>query len=416
MLCLPAAHVEVIRIVGGLVRGRVAQCRLALGLGSGRADQGAGVIRAVTAEAVGVLPQDDATPVVDEGVALDGQGAVAEAVGYSAVPARLGDIDGAVREPAVRRARAPGVVGEGVALDEGVVADLVDQRLGVVGGEIVALDAEAVVIGVGPDADAVVVMDVVVLDRHVLVLPELAAPAAAAAVELASPGASGRRLDRELAERFPVARVVVGDLVVAEHDVLRAAGHLGFLRVAGVLVSVERVLAVPGQAVVLDRVTRADHHRGARHVALDRAVRDRPVVVGVGVDRSLATRRREVLDGQVLDGNAGDASAVADEREVVLVVTGRARVVAGDDRTRGAGERVVAAGVDLRVLTAAQVVRARGEVVRGAGGQLVAEQAGVVPGGDRDRAGRRGGGTAEDFRVAAHRGRRCGQRGRSRGR
>jgi hypothetical protein len=75
-----------------MVPGRVAQRGTA---GSdargGRRDQGAGIIRAVTAEAVGVLPQDDATP----------------------------------------------VVGEGVALDEGVVADLVDQRLGVVGGEIV---------------------------------------------------------------------------------------------------------------------------------------------------------------------------------------------------------------------------------------------------------------------------------------
>ena len=258
-------------------------------------------------------------------------------------------------------------------------------------------------------------MDVVVPDCHVLVLPELAASAAAAAVELAGPGASGRRPDRELAERFPVARVVVGDLVVAEHDVLRAAGHRGFLRVAGVLVSVERVLTVPGQAVVLDRVTRADHHRGARHVALDRAVRDRPVIVGVSVDRSLTTRRREVLDGQVLDGNAGDAGAVADEREVVLLVTG-ARVVAGDDRTRGADEGVAAARVDLRVLTAAQVVSACGEVVRGAGGQLVAEQAGVVPGGDRDGAGRRGGGTAEDSRIAAHRGGRSGRRWWRRGR
>ena len=256
MLGLPAAHVEVIGIIARLVPGRVAQPGTAgADARGGRGDQGAGVIRAVTAEAVRVLPQDDATPVVGEGVALDGQRAVAETVRYPAVAAGLGDIDGAVREPAVRRTRAPGIADEGVALDEGVVADLVDQRLGVVGGEIVALDAEAVIVGVGPDADAVIVVDVVVLDRHVLVLPELAAPAAAAAVELAGPGASGRRLDRERTERFPVARVVVGDLVVAEHDVLRAAGHRRYLRIAGVLVSVERVLAVPGQAVVLDRVT-----------------------------------------------------------------------------------------------------------------------------------------------------------------
>jgi hypothetical protein len=74
-----------------------------------------------------------------------------------------------------------GVGGECAALDEGVIADLVDQRFGVVGGEIVALNVEAVIVRVGPDADAVVVVDIVVLDRHVLVLPELAASAAAAA-------------------------------------------------------------------------------------------------------------------------------------------------------------------------------------------------------------------------------------------
>src|SRR5262249_2731707 len=154
-------------------------------------------------------------------------------------------------------------------------------------------------------------------------------------------------------------------------------------------------------AVVLDRVVRADHHGRAGNVVLDRVVRHGPVVVGIGVDRSLAAGRREVLDRQVLDGDAGYTGPVPDEGESVPGVPGSTRVGTGDGGPRGADERVVAAGIDLGVRPAAQIVDARGKVIGRAGRELIGEHAGVIPGRDRDRAGRRRRRTGQEPVVAA---------------
>ena len=62
------------------------------------------------------------------------------------------------------RAFAPSVVNERVVRNQGVVADLVDQSLRRVAGDVVVRDVKSGVVGVDPEPGVLVVVDVVVGD------------------------------------------------------------------------------------------------------------------------------------------------------------------------------------------------------------------------------------------------------------
>src|SRR6185437_606993 len=154
------------------------------------------------AEPVSVLPEDDATPVVDERVLRDQEGA-AEVSPHPVVRTRFRDIDRTDRESVTLRTALQAVADESVLLDDRVVADLIDQAVVIVARNIIILELKASIIRVGPESYAVIVVYPVVLDDRVLYVPEL--PAAGAA-------AVGRM-------RLPVVGVVTGDLVVLQHQI-----------------------------------------------------------------------------------------------------------------------------------------------------------------------------------------------------
>ena len=159
-------------IVGQVGHGRVAQ----------RAVAAPPVARA--AVAVGVFPLHHATPVVGQDVVGDGQRREPTAID-STVTAAVGDVDGALGEVGARRALAPAVVDQGVVLDQGVVADLVEDAVAVIVGDVVAGDGDASVVGVTPQPTGRVVVDVVVGEGRIGRVEELPAPVAATGVVLA---------------------------------------------------------------------------------------------------------------------------------------------------------------------------------------------------------------------------------------
>ena len=161
--------------------------------------------------------------------------------------------------------------------------------------EVVVADVEPGVVGVHPQADRLVVVDVVPRHRRTQVVPELA-PAGAAA----GAGAVG----------VVVLRVVVGDLVVGD-------GEVGDRDRVRARIGLEPVLAVLGQTVVVEHPVGIDDHARPVGVVLDGRVLDRPAAGQVPVDHPLLLRSREVLDGQVLDGDVG---ARAGDGVVVLVL------------------------------------------------------------------------------------------------
>jgi len=82
------------------------------------------------------------------------------------------------------------------------------------------------------------------------------------------------------------------------------------------------------------------------------------VVVRAVLTAPLAARRREVLRRPGTRWWTPAVLPFPTEGEVVLRIAGRIRVVAGDNRAGRADEGVVAARLDLGVLTAAEIVRA----------------------------------------------------------
>ena len=181
--------------------------------------------------------------------------------------------------------------------------------------EVVVAHVEAGVVGVHPQADRLVVVDVVPRDRRPQGVPELR-PAGAAA----GPG--------------PVAVVVLG-VVVA--DLVVGDGQVGDRDRVRTRIGLEPVLAVLGQAVVVEDAIGDHHHAGAVGVVLNGGVLEHPSAREILVDHALLLGGGEVLDGQILDGHI-DARAGDGELVVVLAV---------DDRPGGAGEDVVVGSIDL---------------------------------------------------------------------
>jgi hypothetical protein len=139
-------------------------------------------------------------------------------------------------------------------------------------------DDEVVVVRVGPDSRAVVVVHPVAPDVRAVHGPELRAAGAAATGQLG----------------LPVVGVVAGDLVVLDDQVGKPAGVIG----------VDPVLPVVPQAVPAHLLAVARHHRGAV-VVLDDVVLDHPAGRRVVVDHALVHRRDEPADGQASDDHVG---------------------------------------------------------------------------------------------------------------
>ena len=139
------------------------------------------------------------------------------------VAARLGEVDRGGRESGLVGPLTSAFRTNVLFTISRVVAGLVHDALGVVARDVVALEAEADIVGVRPQADSFVVVDVVVGDLRAVGLPELAAAGAAAA----------------WLPLLPVIGVVAGDLVAVQDHVLDAVGVVG----------VEPVLSVVAQAV-----------------------------------------------------------------------------------------------------------------------------------------------------------------------
>ena len=168
--------------------------------------------------------------------------------------------------------------------------------------------------------DALVVVDVVVRRLVVDRRPPLAAARAAALV-----------VWRRRGEVEGVGVVVVVDVVGGQDRVVSGC------RAA----TVEPVLAIELEAVVLDDVVGLDHDPGPVGVVLDEVVLDRPAVVVALADDGLASARDEVLHRQVLDGRVGWRGLGPSCREGVVVVA-----LSVEDRTRCADERVAGSDVD----------------------------------------------------------------------
>src|SRR6185437_2305311 len=228
---------------------------------------------------------------------------------------------------------------------------------------------EAAVIGIRPQADAVVAGNQVVGDGRAVDLPELAAAGAAA------PGAV----------HLPVIGVVPGDLIVLNGDV---GGPGGIWRVG-----VEAVLLIVREAAGQQFVVAAEHHPGAGVLAHSRVV-DRPVRRGVVVHYALvrvAAPGSEVLDREVADRHVRGVPAERVGVDVLAVEDGAGR----------ADEGGAVARHDLRVDARTEHVLARCEPVRRAGRAEVHLR--VIAGRDGDRARGRHGGSAEFLLSAAYR-------------